>query len=42
MGDAAVRIEQRHVANCTHADAAYGHGVATVLGREPQALAKSV
>jgi catalase len=32
MGDAAVHIKQRHVANCTKADPAYGAGVAAALG----------
>ncbi|MGC1304017.1 MAG: catalase [Caulobacteraceae bacterium] len=32
MGDAALHIKQRHVANCTRADPAYGAGVASALG----------
>jgi len=38
MGDAAPHIKQRHVANCTRADHAYGAGVAKALGLEPRAL----
>ncbi len=33
MGDAAVHIKERHVANCTKADPAYGAGVAAALAR---------
>jgi catalase len=32
MGDANLHIKQRHVANCTRADPAYGLGVAKALG----------
>jgi catalase len=32
MGDAKLHIKQRHVANCTKADPAYGAGVAKALG----------
>jgi len=32
MGDAELHIKQRHVANCTRADPAYGAGVAKALG----------
>jgi catalase len=41
MGDAKLHIKQRHVANCTRADPAYGAGVATALGIEfrPQTIA---
>lgn len=35
MGDAALHIKQRHIANCTRADAAYGAGVAAALGLAP-------
>ncbi|MGA2128805.1 MAG: catalase-related domain-containing protein, partial [Xanthobacteraceae bacterium] len=34
MGDARLEIKQRHVANCTRADPAYGTGVAKALGLE--------
>jgi catalase len=34
MGDAKLPIKQRHVANCTRADPAYGAGVAKALGLE--------
>jgi catalase len=39
MGDAKLHIKQRHVANCTRADPAYGAGVANALGLEHRALA---
>jgi catalase len=39
MGDARLHIKQRHVANCTRADPAYGAGVAKALGLEPRVLA---
>ena len=39
MGDAKLHIKQRHVANCTRADPAYGAGVAKALGLEQSALA---
>jgi catalase len=39
MGDAKLHIKQRHVANCTRADPAYGAGVAQALGLEHPALA---
>lgn len=39
MGDAKLHIKQRHVANCTRADPAYGAGVAKALGLEQCALA---
>jgi catalase len=32
MGDARLQIKERHVANCTKADPAYGAGVARALG----------
>jgi catalase len=32
MGNAAIHIKERHVANCTRADPAYGDGVAKALG----------
>jgi hypothetical protein len=32
MGDARLEVKQRHVANCTKADPAYGAGVAKALG----------
>jgi catalase len=32
MGDAPLEVKQRHVANCTKADPAYGAGVAKALG----------
>ena len=32
MGDAKLHIKQRHIANCTKADPAYGAGVAKALG----------
>jgi len=32
LGDAAPHIKQRHIANCTKADPAYGAGVAAALG----------
>jgi catalase len=32
MGDARLEVKQRHVANCTKADPAYGMGVAAALG----------
>jgi len=34
MGDARVEVKQRHIANCTKADPAYGAGVAKALGLE--------
>jgi catalase len=39
MGDAKLHIKQRHVANCTRADPAYGAGVAESLGLDHGALA---
>jgi catalase len=39
MGDAELHIKQRHVANCTRADPAYGAGVAEALGLDHVALA---
>jgi catalase len=39
MGDAKLHIKQRHVANCTRADSAYGAGVAKALGLDHGALA---
>jgi catalase len=41
MGDAKLHIKQRHVDNCTRADAAYGAGVAKALGIDfkPQTIA---
>jgi catalase len=32
LGDASVEVKERHVANCTRADPAYGAGVAAALG----------
>ena len=32
MGDASAEVKQRHIANCTRADADYGRGVARALG----------
>jgi len=32
MGDVAIHIKERHIANCTKADPAYGDGVAKTLG----------
>jgi catalase len=41
MGDAKLHIKQRHIANCTRADPAYGAGVAKALGIDfrPQTFA---
>jgi len=39
MGDAKLHIKQRHVANCTRADPAYGAGVVQALGLDHHALA---
>jgi catalase len=39
IGDARLHIKQRHVANCTRADPAYGAGVAKALGLEHPAPA---
>jgi len=39
MGDARLHVKQRHVANCTKADPAYGAGVAKALGIKPQMIA---
>jgi catalase len=39
MGDAKLHIKQRHIANCTRADPAYGAGVAKALGLEHGTLA---
>src|SRR6201981_886507 len=39
MGDAKLHIKQRHIANCTRADPAYGAGVAKALGLEHAVLA---
>ena len=39
MGDAGLHIKQRHIANCTRADPAYGAGVAKALGLEHAVLA---
>jgi catalase len=37
MGDAGLHIKERHVANCTRADPAYGAGVAKALGlKQPE------
>jgi catalase len=38
MGDAKLQIKQRHIANCTRADSAYGAGVANALGLERRPL----
>jgi catalase len=35
MGDARLEVKQRHIANCTKADPAYGAGVAKALGLTP-------
>ena len=40
MGDAARSIKERHVANCTRADPAYGAGVAAALGLSPAQAAE--
>jgi catalase len=37
MGDAKLHIKERHIANCTRADPAYGAGVAKALGLKQQA-----
>jgi catalase len=34
LGDARVEVKQRHIANCTKADPAYGAGVAKALGSQ--------
>jgi catalase len=39
MGDARVKVKQRHIANCAKADPAYGAGVAKALGLSPDLLA---
>jgi catalase len=39
MGDARLHVKERHVANCTKADPAYGAGVAKALGIKPQMIA---
>jgi catalase len=38
MGDASLRVKQRHVANCRRADGRYGAGVEAALGLENAAL----
>jgi catalase len=40
VGGAALHIQQRHVANCTRADPAYGAGVAAALGLAMSAAAE--
>jgi catalase len=35
LGDARLEVKQRHIANCTKADSAYGAGVAQALGLPP-------
>jgi catalase len=37
MDDARIEVKQRHIANCTKADPAYGAGVAAALGLKPDA-----
>jgi catalase len=37
MDDARIEVKQRHIANCTKADPAYGVGVAAALGLKPDA-----
>jgi catalase len=39
VGGAAKHIQERHIANCTKADPAYGAGVAKALGIKPQTIA---
>jgi Catalase-related immune-responsive len=41
MGDARIEVKQRHIANCSKADPAYGAGVAKALGINytPQTIA---
>lgn len=39
MGDARLEVKQRHIANCTKADPAYGAGVAEALGLPPVKVA---
>jgi catalase len=39
MGDARLEVKQRHIANCTKADPAYGAGVAQALGLPPVKVA---
>lgn len=39
MGDARFEVKQRHIANCTKADPAYGAGVAQALGLSPMTVA---
>ncbi len=39
MGDARIEVKQRHIANCTKADPAYGAGVAKALGLAPMQVA---
>jgi catalase len=39
MGDAKLQIKQRHIANCTRADPAYGASIAKALELEHSALA---
>jgi catalase len=39
MGDARPEVKQRHIANCTKADPAYGAGVAQALGLAPMEVA---
>jgi catalase len=41
VGEAAVHIQERHVANCAKADPAYGAGVAAALARLAGATAKA-
>ncbi len=39
MSDARIEVKQRHIANCTKADPAYGAGVAKALGLTPMQVA---
>ena len=41
IGGAPREIKQRHIANCTKADPAYGEGVAKALGIPMSAAAKA-
>ena len=40
MGNAAQAIKERHIANCSKADQAYGAGVAKALGLDLKAVAE--
>jgi catalase len=39
VGGAAIHIQERHIANCTKADPAYGEGVRRALARHPEPAA---